>query len=175
MKLPNRQTIRMPGFEYLSGAFFVTIATHEREPLLGVLHEGTVRHSVAGEIVQGGWQQLPMHFKAVHLDAFVIMPDHLHGIVFILNDALEVPSPTPRTAHGVTRGSLAAVVQSFKSQTTRKIRLTLADSGLPAVAKPIWQRNYYEHIIRNQADLDRVRKYIDTNVARAWLRMTGHA
>jgi REP element-mobilizing transposase RayT len=121
-----------------------------------------------GEIVAACWHDIPRHFQDVELDTFVIMPNHVHGIVVIARDnegardnvGATHASPPPRP-RGPKRQSVAAIVGSFKSASTRRINKL---RGTPGVAG--WQRDYYEHVIRNEDGLNRIREYIFTNPLR---------
>jgi len=171
----NRRSIRLPGYDYTQpGAYFITLVTQNRLPLFGEVRGGEVRLSLAGQIVRSEWLALFTRFPWVEPDEFVIMPNHLHGVLrwgepdgsrwgeasaanlvsapaFMTADA----SPLP---NGTARGSLGAMVQNIKSVSTRKIH---ALRGTPGAR--VWQRNYYEHILRTDADLDNVRAYIRAN------------
>jgi len=179
----NRHTTRLPGYDYTQpGGYYVTIVTHGREPVLGAVVDGTVVLATPGVIVQQTWRDLPHHFANVMLDEFVIMPNHVHGIVMITdgirikpdmmdgncrgeasgNDITGEPthimpdaSPLP---HGTQRGSLGAILQNFKSISARRINAMQNTSG-----QPFWQRNYHEHVIRNETDLQIIRQYIHDN------------
>lgn len=116
-----------------------------------------------GKMVQTVWDELPHHFQKIELDAFVIMPNHLHGILVITDSlgathASPLPTQPPR---GPKPGSVGVVIGSFKSAATKEINKSRGTTGLP-----VWQRNYHEHIIRNENDLNRIREYIAFNPAR---------
>jgi len=114
-----------------SGVYFVTICTNYRGPLLCHIVGGSVRLTAAGRRVSECWEELPIHFPYLVLDEFVVMPDHVHGILHIRD--------------------------------CRVGRIN-ADRGTPGT--PVWQRNYFERVIRGNAQLDRVRVYIATNPIR---------
>ena len=121
--------------------------------------------SEAGEIAAACWKQIPDHFSHVALDAFVIMPNHLHGILFLVGARHAVPlqaasQRTERFGKPVP-GSVPTIVRSFKSAATRRIN---ALRGAPG--SPVWQRNYYEHIIRGESALQSIRRYITENPQR---------
>ena len=236
----HRRSIRFRGFDYTrAGAYFVTMVTHRRCRLFGRVVRGRMWLSPAGEIAHTCWDALPRHFPAVRLDAMVVMPDHMHGIVWIAASAearetdgtggaigiaarngmaasggiapvgigatapmvapvgivgaqhaapLQTPTHSPiadsiarRTpthspiADSIARrtpthspiagpppfvppGSLGAIVRSYKSAVTRAINVLSDRSGTL-----IWQRNYYEHIVRDDEALGRIRRYIENN------------
>lgn len=179
----HRRSIRLKGYDYTQqGAYFITLCAHQRECLFGDIANGEMQTNQIGEIVITCWTQLATHFRNIELDAFVIMPNHIHGIVVIVHNPARIADdarrgkaladaaglsdadananalPLQNTPHGTQPRSLNAIVQNFKSITARHIH------KIPTHAdRPIWQRNYYEHIIRNDAALERIRVYIENN------------
>jgi REP element-mobilizing transposase RayT len=174
----HRHSIRLQGYDYTQvGAYYVTMVTHDRECLFGEVVDGEMRLNEIGRVVSQVWQRLPMHFRNIELDGFVIMPNHVHGIVVIVRELTHAGDARRGKAladanasriadanadalplHGTPPRSLNAVVQNFKSITARRIHQNLWFAD-----RPIWQRNYYEHVIRNDADLNRIREYIFNN------------
>jgi REP element-mobilizing transposase RayT len=155
-----RKSIRMATFDYSQpGAYFVTITAHQRQPLLGSLLDGHVHLSPLGELVSSVWLGLPGRFSEVETDDFIVMPDHFHGILFLKepgsmeNKSLSVSTPL--------RLSLSTLISAYKSTVTRVYHFNNLD-----IKGPVWQRNYYEHIIRHDHELDQIRKYIQENPAR---------
>lgn len=173
----HRRSIRLHGWDYTQpGAYFVTICTHNGECLF--------EDPVLRQVVETMWQRLPRHFPRVRLDEFVVMPNHIHGIIWIVDDNVgarhsrKTPSLTgtipsdeatqsreqpsgnasPLPPRRVVSGSLGAIVGNLKSLTTRRINRI---RGTPRA--PVWQRNYYEHIIRNEDELSRIQEYIRLN------------
>ncbi|MFH1524604.1 MAG: transposase [Chloroflexota bacterium] len=156
----HRRSIRLKEYDYAQpGAYFITIVTHEREPLFGEIELDAMRLNAWGEMARDEW------FKTAELrsnitlyeDEFVVMPNHVHGVIWINKVGAErrsAPTPIPH----VTAGSLGAVVRAYKSAVTYVINGARQTRG-----EPIWQRNYYEHIVRNDADLNRIRDYIANN------------
>ncbi len=166
----RRRSLRLPGYDYgQDGAYFVTICTHDRRPLFGPIVGAEMRLNDAGRIAAQCWSAIPHHHSNAAMDEFIVMPNHVHGIIFIRG----VPSrpngtpgegvgatrasPLPRGS-GPTKGSLGAIVGSYKSAVTREINRL---RGTPA--GQVWQRNYYEHVIRNEAALHDIRQYIANN------------
>lgn len=153
---PQRKSPRLQGYDYgQSGAYFVTLCTHLREHLFGAIKEGEMTLSEYGKIAGSLWQGIPDHYPDVELDAFVVMPNHVHGIVVIvpLND-----SPS-RTGHALSlrkSPSLSNIVGSYKSAVSREIR-----SYQPDVT--VWQSRFHDHIIRNESSLNHIRSYIIHN------------
>jgi len=169
----HRRSIRLKGYDYIRpGAYFVTICTQDRMCLLGEIVDGEMRLNDAGEIVAWTWHDLPNHISNVQLDAFVVMPNHVHGIIIITDPVVAVvvgagsvgagsvgagsePAPTPRMY------GLPEIVRQFKTFSARRINDLRGTPGTP-----VWQRNYYEHIIRDEESLNRIREYILNNPSR---------
>jgi REP element-mobilizing transposase RayT len=158
----HRRSIRLRGYDYTqSGVYFVTICTHARAHIFGQIIDGAVDLSPAGRLLDRCWLALPRHFSFVTIDTYVIMPDHIHGILAI-DRPEDHARPAPSTRPHVVPGSLGAIVRTLKSTAARAINRS---SG-----GPIWQRNYYERVVRDDAELQRVRAYIINNPARWRLR-----
>jgi len=157
-KRHHRRSIRLPRHDYTSaGAYFVTLVTVDRDCLFD-----DPRHRA---IAERCWLALPRHFLHTALDAWIVMPNHLHGIV-VLQDPPEAAHRGPtldrtRPRPGLQPGSLGTVVGTFKSVTARRInRLRRTPSF------PVWQRNYYERIVRDERELQHIRAYITANPTR---------
>lgn len=141
----ERKVIRLQSYDYTSsGSYFVTINIHNRELLLGNIQNGEMCLSKAGILIRQAWLDLPTHYSTLSLDEACIMPDHFHGIMTIQSDG----GPY----------SLFEMVRAFKSFSARRINQLRKTPGVP-----VWQRGYYEHIIRNEEDLNRIRLYIREN------------
>lgn len=217
----HRRSIRLKGYDYTqSGLYFITICTHQRDCLFGEIVEGVVSLNSIGLCVQACWKRLSHHFPNLDLDVFVIMPNHLHGILILKDDmdrekgkefdqnsltksetsqpiinnqgeafrqdsltksessqpilnnqgeasrqdsltkserSLRNASPL-REIKGTQSGSIGAIIQNFKSVSTRQINRIRQTKNAP-----IWQRNYYEHIVRNEESLAQIRNYIQNN------------
>ena len=179
----HRRSIRIPAFDYAGpGAYFITIVTQGRACLFGHIQDAQTKLSMPGRIAEACWQAIPEHFPNVELGTHVVMPNHLHGIIVLHNQETTPSSPvgaqhagapaeTPlggaaplRTERGLTfrpnvkPGSLGAIVRSYKSAVTRAVVRALGGSP------PIWQRNYYEHVIRDEQDWNRIHLYIQSNI-----------
>jgi putative transposase len=160
-RLPNRRSIRARDYDYAqNGAYFVTICVAQRLCLFGDVTDGEMRYTTIGQVVESAWQNLPHHTPGLILDALVVMPNHLHGIV-ILPGAPSTNMLRENMPRGPQRRSLGAVVGGFKSAVSRQVS---ADNL--SLIRPLWQRNYYERIIRNDRELDSIRRYIEANPAR---------
>ena len=189
----HRRSIRLKGYDYSQpGAYFVTMVARQREHLFGEILLCTgeasagstieptesgvadaspqrIKLTTVGEIVLKAWQKIPAHFPFTRLDEFVIMPNHFHGIIWIstgeafttgnYSQVEQVPvNASPHHPIGTQPGSLNAIIQNFKSISTRKINQARNTPG-----NKIWQRDYYERIIRNDQELNAIRQYIREN------------
>jgi REP element-mobilizing transposase RayT len=166
----HRRSIRYKGYDYTQpGAYFVTIVTQGRHCLFGDIVECHMRLSHLGQIVQATWQDLPTHYPHIRLDEFVVMPNHVHGIIVLIDDGSrsrggsgdpplpDPPLPDPTLPKTVRHG-LPEIVRAFKSFSARRINQILNNKGAS-----LWQRNYYERIIRNTTEWERIRLYIQNN------------
>jgi REP element-mobilizing transposase RayT len=139
----HRHSLRLEGYDYSqNGAYFVTICTHQGVCILARVVDGRCQETRIGQIARWVWEELARHY-AVILDEFCIMPNHVHGILFIEEGS----------SHG-----LAEIVRGFKSYSAKRINQVTKSGG-----KPVWQRNYYERVIRNERELNAVREYIRNN------------
>lgn len=169
----HRRSIRLPGYDYAgAGWYFVTICTHGRECLFGEIVNGVMVLNDLGEIVHDEWNQTSMIRPTIELGEFVVMPNHFHGIIVIhesvgaygntpvgayINTPLRPDNPTAFRSPSKTIG---AVVRGFKSAATKHINIWRNTPGAP-----VWQRNYYEHIIRNEKSYLNITQYISDNPA----------
>jgi putative transposase len=167
-KIHHRRFIRLKGYDYSqAGAYYITIVTWHREFLFGEIVNKVMKLNQRGKIADECWQSIPEHFPNVQLGAYVIIPNHMHGII-IINDMHENRIATnssqsvgarhasPLRPRGVPSGSLGTIIGSFKSAVTKQIGRELNETG-------IWQRNYYEHVIRSDRDLQNKTDYIEAN------------
>ena len=177
--LPHRRSIRLASHDYAGPAtYFVTICASERACLFGEVVDGNMVLNDIGRAIEQEWQRTGALRSNVDLDAFVVMPNHFHGIITVrrptppvIADRLEAPPVVEagrsvgasrrlaRSATNLAPGSLGAIVAQFKSATTKRVSSMLGESVT------LWQRNYYEHIVREAADLARIRDYIANNPA----------
>ncbi len=159
---PRRRSLRLPRFNYIrQGAYFVTVCTNGRQLLFGEVIDGEVEVELneLGRIAAEEWLKSAQVRIEIELDAWVVMPNHVHGIVIITDDHCRGDRPVAPS--GPRSGSLGAMIAGFKSATTKRINTM---RGTPGAS--VWQRNYYEHVIRNESALDRIRQYIAENPAR---------
>ena len=146
----HRRAIRLPGYDYSqTGVYFITFCTLHREYLLGQVADGQMFLNAAGETLWHLWAVLPERFPTVSADAFMVMPNHVHDIIIINLASGGAASGAP---------TLGEFIRAFKS-----IAAIAINRLLGRVGQPLWQRNYYEHIIRDDESLNRIREYIFTN------------
>ncbi len=159
----HRRSLRLQGYDYAErGAYFVTICTKNRACLLGDITNGEMRLNDFGRLAKAAWEEIPSHFPDIELGTFVAMPNHIHGIIVIARPTPRATRASPlQIAPGPPKRSLGTIVGSYKSAVTKGINQSRGAAGAP-----VWQRNYYEHIIRDDADLNRIRQYIWDNPAR---------
>ena len=164
-----RRSIRLRGYDYSqTGAYFVSICTQNRQCLFGQIFDGIMRLNDAGGIAQQCWNEIPIHFPHLELDEFVIMPNHVHGIVVITDSAVGAKNfsplqpplqpPPQRTTQQPcgTSKTIGSIVRGFKIGVTKWMRQNTNFHD-------IWQRNYWEHIVRDESELNRIRQYIHNN------------
>lgn len=177
----HRRSVRLPTYDYAqAGAYFVTVfvtvCTHGRECLFGDVVEEAMRLNACGQIVSEVWHAIPAHFAGVQVNAFAVMPNHVHGIIVIIGDPPTAgvgathasplwvaPGPNETAPHpnGPKPRSLGAIVGSFKSAVTRRINRLRNTPGTS-----VWQRSFYDRIIRTDRELNAVRRYVADNPAR---------
>ena len=172
---PHRRSIRLRAFDYTQqGAYFVTVCTQNRACIFGEVVNGEMRMNDFGRAAQAVWEEIPTHFPQVETDAYVVMPNHVHGIIVIahanvgathdnvgLTRVVGATHASPLRADGPAKRSLGAIVGSYKSAVSKRVNRTRRTPGAP-----VWQRNYYDHIIRSDDDLNRIRQYILDNPAK---------
>jgi REP element-mobilizing transposase RayT len=168
----SRRSIRLPYYDYTQGGgYFVTICSEDRRCVLGDVRSEQVQLSQLGRIALACWLEIPSHFPDIILDEFVIMPNHVHGILVLRAD-VGVPN-NPRSNVGaqnfapvadevrifhVLPNSLGSIIRSYKAAVTQNWR-----KQRPQLSGSIWQRNYHEHVIRDERDLLKKREYIINN------------
>ena len=158
-----RKSIRLADFDYSwAGYYFVTVVSDQHKSIFGKIDDGKVELFPAGTIVEEIWNEIPLHFPYVETDAHNMMPNHFHGIIIIqdiVGDIVEARHASPLQVNfNIKPQPLGTVVGSFKSAVTKRVH----DSGLYLKEK-IWQRNYHEHIIRDEIDYQKVQEYIEAN------------
>ena len=157
----HRRSIRLKGYDYSqAGAYFVTICTQHRECLFGVVENGRVVLNEAGKLIEKWIGALASKFPDIECNPFVVMPNHVHFIIHNVgtdrclcpnNDGEHTGSPLPR------------VLQWFKTMTTNEYIRGVKQNHFPEFSGKLWQRNYYEHIVRDENELMKIREYIINN------------
>lgn len=163
---PRRKPTRMKGYDYASGGtYFVTICTHNREHLFGAVVDKIVRLNAWGRIAAQEWERTATLRSDVFIETFVIMPNHTHALVVIDSDhglmrrEAGVMQQTPAFSRP-DPDALGAIVGAYKAGVTRAI------NWLREERSPIWQRNFHDHIVRNEDDFHRIYEYIEANPSR---------
>jgi len=165
----HRRSIRLPGYDYSQpGAYFITFVTYQREPLFGEIKDSEMRVSDYGKIVWEVWHSLPVRYAQISLDSAILIPNHFHAIL-IINDPIsfggaihELPQheSDPLSRRWML---LPLVIGYLKMNTAKQINFQRGTIGVP-----VWQRNYYEHIIKSEKEYLIIQTYIENNPAN-WL------
>jgi putative transposase len=156
----HRRSIRLPGRDYSwPGTYFLTICTAQRKCILGRIENGEMRENILGRLVRTIWEEIPQEFPNVELNAFVVMPNHLHGMIRLHR---KVPADEPQQklaqfAKPPTH-SISWIVRTFKARVTRQPRQILRRPQLT-----VWQGHYFERVVRNADESEDVRRYICEN------------
>lgn len=171
----RRRSIRLKGWDYSTeGVYFITICAHNREYLFGEIIDGTMNLNAPGVMAIKTWEQLSERFSFLELDAKVVMPNHFHAIVIInrRGESCIRPSeplgdhkdrPYGKRLQGTSEGSIGRIVQAFKSITTHQYIRGVRDYGWSPFSGKLWQRNYYEHIVRDEKEWQLISDYIAAN------------
>jgi REP element-mobilizing transposase RayT len=173
----RRRSLRLKGYDYTcAGAYFVTICAQDQACLFGNIVDGAMCLNNAGHMLARLWNDIPARFVDVEIDTFVVMPNHVHGIIVLPDAADRAATRRAATRVAPTEGNVGAtlvvvpalsdVVAAFKSLTTVHYIRGVKTRAWPAFRRQLWQRNYYEHVVRDEKELDRIRRYIDENPAR---------
>jgi REP element-mobilizing transposase RayT len=178
----HRRSIRLRGYDYTQpGWYFVTICVHGRRPIFGTVVKGRMALNDAGRMVRDVWNEIPAHYPGVDADAFVVMPDHFHGVVRLVGAGPHAcpngdgQARGPAGGDGQARGpaptgdalSLPDVVHRFKTWSTTRYIAGVTQCGWPRFDGKLWHRNYYEIIVRTPTALANIRAYIRDNPANA--------
>jgi REP element-mobilizing transposase RayT len=151
---PYRRDMRLPTWDYrLPGPYAITLCTEDRAHRFGTISDGLMQLNPVGRMVHDVLADLPRDLPTLTLDAYIVMPNHIHAILLLDSDDI-TRNPT-----------LGTIVQRFKSIATARYANGVDDHGWPPFDGRLFQRNYYDHIVRDGRDLDRCRAYIDANPA----------
>lgn len=159
-QIHKRRSIRLPHHNYAgTSSYFITICSHQRQCLFGEVEGERTRLNHLGYVAQKCWKNIPEHFPHVTIDEFVLMPNHLHGILHFCSDTeAKEKRIQPAFAQGRQAKTLGSVIASYKAAVAKQIRQTCNSPHLK-----VWQRNYYEKIVRDQTSLYAFRTYIQQN------------
>ena len=165
-KIHHRRSIRLDGYDYSqAGMYFVTLCTQGRECLFGRVDNGEMTVNEYGRIVSESWNWLVVQYDHVELDAWVVMPNHLHGIIVINHDcrggSRTAPTNTGKSGPTIKQKPVGRLIGAFKTVSTKQINQIRNTPGMS-----VWQRNYWDHIIRDEKSLENIRNYILNNPAR---------
>jgi len=157
-KAHHRRSIRLKQYDYSQiGVYFVTICTYHRDCLFGKIINGEIILNEIGLLVQNEWVKTEKIRDNILIDVYLVMPNHLHGIIMINNVGAYSHTPLQNVFRSTSK-TIGAIIRGFKSTTTKQINQYRQNPYLP-----VWQRNYYEHIIRNEDELSHIREYILNN------------
>lgn len=154
MEKTQRKIIRLQEYDYSrAGAYFVTICTQDKVHLFGDICDGKMQLNIAGKAIKKWWLELEHKFDNAKIDKFVVMPNHLHGIIMLVNAKSD-----KTVAHiGAT---LQTILQWYKTMTTNRYIRGVGETGWTPFLRKLWQKSYYERVIRNDDELNRAREYI---------------
>ena len=157
--VPGRRSPRLQAYDYTQvGAYFVTLVTKDRVLLLGDVVKGEMMLSHIGKSVADAWLWLPTQYPYVELDAFVVMPNHLHGVIWLAGPLSGTGDSRIAPSNSGGRKPLGRLIGAFKTVSAKRVNAAL---GTPS--RPLWQRGFHDHVIRNERDLERIREYIRNN------------
>jgi putative transposase len=164
----HRNSVRLKDYDYgQSGAYFISIVTQNRTCLFGDINDSAPQLNDAGQMIRSVWVDISRHYPGVETDTFVVMPNHLHGIIFLVGEGPRACPPESGQPQGVAPTiSLPEIVHRFKTLTTKRYTDGVKHSGWTRFQVRLWQRNYYEHVIRDEKSLNRIQQYIAENPAR---------
>lgn len=171
-EIHHRRSIRLKDYDYSQvGAYFVTICTKDKECLFGEITHGKIKTNSAGEMIQKWWIELINKFGNIELDEFIIMPNHMHGIIFVnIVGATLCARPDLMNGQYQKNGqprrvapTLGNIMDWFKTMTTNDYIACVKNYGWPRFNGKLWQRNYYDHISRSEKELNKIREYIIHN------------
>jgi len=181
-EIHHRRSIRLEGYDYSrDGAYFVTICAQDRRCVFGDVVDGKMQLNPIGKIVHEQWVAIPEYFQTVELDAYIIMPNHIHGIIIVgaplagalVNGALNngalvngVEINKIKRATARVAPTVGQIVGAYKSLCVHQVLKWIKCNSPDSKLGQLWQRNYWEHIIRHESELESIREYIRDNPAR---------
>ena len=159
MELPKRKQIRLKDYDYSqNGYYFITICTHNRLHLFGTVIDGKMVLNQYGEIVNKNLSVLSEYKNEIDVKSFCIMPNHIHFVLSVCRERIVCVQNNDRTKMEIPK-----IIQQFKSSITKQCNLIDNGSGTHTMRSLQWQKSYYEHIIRNEQEYQRIYDYIENN------------
>jgi REP element-mobilizing transposase RayT len=172
----NRKSIRLHEYDYSSpGMYFITLCAQDKKCLFGDIVDDEMRLNEFGKIAQQQWLSIPNRFDDICLDEFIVMPNHMHGIIKIVGAPLagalsnnvapgnkRAPARGAPTMGGATV-AIGVIIGAYKSLCVHQCLQYIKQNNKNLILGKLWQRNYYEHIIRNEISLNKIREYIINN------------
>ncbi len=182
-KFHHRRSIRLQGYDYSqNGAYFITLCAQDRKPIFGKIVNNEMQLTPFGDIVRAEWLKTAEMRKNIEMDEFVVMPNHLHGII-VIDDGIgrgampraqdieestgtlqraptSAPTPIIERFGQPTSNTIPTILRGFKAAVTKQINTIQINAGKYNKPERIWQKNYYEHVIRNEVSLNKIREYI---------------
>jgi putative transposase len=170
-EIHHRRSIRLKGYDYSqNGAYFITLCVQDRNPIFGRIVNGEMQLNEFGAIARDEWQKTADMRKNIEMDEFIVMPNHFHGII-VIDDGINgtgtlqrAPTAPTREQFGKpTSNTIPTIIRGFKAAVTKQINTIQINAGVYNMPERIWQKNYYEHVIRNETSLNKIREYIMSN------------
>jgi len=175
-KIHHRRSIRLQGYDYSQpGLYYITICTQNKACIFGKINNGKMVLNGAGTMIKTIWSEIPVHYHGFDIHEFVVMPNHIHGIIQIISNPAPVgtgpracPDNDGQPIKGQPQGiaptmTLFDIMHRFKSFTTNQYNKGVKQNNWHPFDKKLWQRNYYEHVIRNEKSYDQICEYIATH------------
>jgi putative transposase len=155
----RHKSIRIQGYDYSQpGTYFITICTSQKKMLFGEITQGIIHLSILGEIARQELEQLSLKFSKIHMDTFVVMPNHIHVLITISASDIVIQTAKAEAFRHPVPGSIPTVVRAYKAAVTRRAAMRRDNS-----ISEVWQRNYYEHIVRTEREKEQIYAYIISN------------
>ncbi len=155
----RHKSVRIQGYDYSQpGTYFITICTSQKKMIFGEVTQGIIHLSKLGEIARQELEQLSLKFSKTHLDVFVVMPNHIHVLITISSSDADIQTANAEAFRRPVAGSIPTVVRAYKAAVTRQAAMRRDNS-----ISEVWQRNYYEHIVRSEREKEQIYAYIISN------------
>ncbi len=164
LNLPKRKLQRLKDYDYTqNGAYFITICAYNKEHLFGKIIDGQMMLNECGNIIYETYIDLPNHNQNIKSDKFIIMPNHIHGLM-IIDNCRERFVTVPQPEGNIKINGISEIIRQLKTFSSRRINEYRRRNGLePFPTNTFWQKSYHDHIIRDEAEYNKIWEYIDTN------------